>query len=431
MKIDHLVLLIGTNPLPNYVVGRYFLKDLKTVTAIYSRETYPIARRLEAVLKKYHQTLTYRLYSISDPGDAVKLHEDLGNLSFQEEEQVHLNYTGGTKNMAVHIYQTLLSRQQSGKIRELSFSYLDAHDFKIKFDDGRANTGDLRQQIKITINDLLGLHGCIQPEEKTPKEADDSPDWSKANEVLRQFIVKNQIYEFVLWKNQKIRWLFYDDNDRLRKPDFVPLSELKKSVRCEIYSGREEVHPFHQYAMEVINAFPKQQAWDFKDGYLEIPDSEKAFKNRTGDFVKGILYLDGGWLEDYVFQVLMEEIDQEDLPFYLHRNVHVKKEQAGKDFEIDVMILNGYQLCGISVTTTLKESLCKSKAFEILHRSQQMGGEEARSVLVTALKPDTALRLQEDLAVDTGGQPHLRILGGDSLAPNKLWEAIKQHIVGV
>ncbi len=432
MQIDHLVLLIGTNPLPNYVAAKYFLEGIKSVTTVYTRETFHIAQRLGTVLKKRHETLDYRLWGISDPGHALKIQQEIGNLSFNKEERVHLNYTGGTKNMAVHVYRTLVSQQQSGKISELSFSYLDAHDFKIKFDDGRSNTPDLRQEINITINDLLTLHGCILPEEK-PKdkqEADDSPDWSKANKVLRQFIVKNQIYEFVLWKNQKIRWLFYDDNDRLRKPDFVLLSELKKSVRCEIYSGREEVHPFHQHALEVINAFPEKQAWRFKDGYLEIPDSEKAFKSRTGDFVKTILYLDGGWLEDYVFQVLIEKIEQEDLPFYLHRNVHVKKEHAGKDFEIDVMILNGYQLCGISITTTLKESLCKSKAFEILHRSQQMGGEEARSVLVTALKPDTALRIQEDLAVDTGGQPHLRILGGDSLAPKKLWEAIKQHILG-
>lgn len=39
MSFEHLILLIGTNPLPNYVVAEYFLKnnpDLKTVWLVYS-----------------------------------------------------------------------------------------------------------------------------------------------------------------------------------------------------------------------------------------------------------------------------------------------------------------------------------------------------------------------------------------------------------
>jgi hypothetical protein len=432
MDIDHLILLIGTNPVPNYVAAKHFLDGLKSITAVYSRDTFHIAQRLATVLKKRSEALDYRLCGISDPGHAIKIQEEIGSLTFDRKEHVHLNYTGGTKNMAVHVYRTLAAQQQLGKISKISFSYLDARDFKIKFDDGRSSTADLRREIKITINDLLSLHGCVQPDEKYKgkRDEDTRPDWSKANAALRRLILKNQIYDFVLWKNQKIRKFFYDDNDRLRKPKFLSEAELKKS-EDGIRTFPEEVHPFHNYAMEVIDAFPPKQAWHFtKDGYLEIPDSETAFKRKEGEFVKGILYLDGGWLEDHVFQVLLEKIDEEGLSFYLYRNCQVKKEHSSKDFEIDVVILNGYQLCGISITTTLKESLCKSKAFEILHRSQQMGGEEARSVLVTALKPDTALRIQEDLAVDTGGQPHLRVLGEDSLAPKKLWEAIKQHILG-
>ncbi len=431
MDIQHLVLLIGTNPVPNYVAAMYFLNGLTSITAVYSRDTFHIAQRLANVLKKRNETLDYRLYGISDPGHAIRIQEEIGSLPLDSNEHVHLNYTGGTKNMAVQVYQTLASQHQMGKISHISFSYLDARDFKIKFDDG-SSTADLRREIKITINDLLALHGCVQPEEKHKSKEDGAtqPDWSKANAVLRRLILQNQMHDFVVWKNQKIRKFFYDDYDRLRKPKGLSEAELKKR-EDGIRTFPEEIHPFHNYAMEVIDAFPKKQAWRFtKDGYLEIPDSESAFKKKEGEFVKGILYLDGGWLEDYVFHVLLEKIDQDGLSFYLYRNCLVKKEQASKEFEIDLVILNGYQLCGISITTALKESLCKNKAFEILHRSQQMGGEEARSVLVTALKPDVALKIQEDLEVDTGGRPNLCILGADSLTPKKLWNDIKYHILG-
>lgn len=41
MKFEHLILLIGTNPLPNFVVAEYFLREnsnLKNLYLIYSEE---------------------------------------------------------------------------------------------------------------------------------------------------------------------------------------------------------------------------------------------------------------------------------------------------------------------------------------------------------------------------------------------------------
>jgi len=55
MNANHLVLLMGTNPLPNYVVAKYFLSNyanLPNIWVLCSKETRLPTERLEQVLKK-------------------------------------------------------------------------------------------------------------------------------------------------------------------------------------------------------------------------------------------------------------------------------------------------------------------------------------------------------------------------------------------
>lgn len=434
MPSEHLLLLIGTNPLPNYVVARYFFTqhDKLKITAIYTKETHDIAKRLEKTLAKRggEKLIAFRYCGITAPGNADAIREDLQrNLGLEANESVHLNYTGGTKIMSVFTHRVLSSDTVRNRVSNVTFSYLDSHDFKLKFDEGWA-TDDLRQTITIPIADLLALHDCREKKDEEHAPSVTPPDWSAAKNVIEQFIANGEVLDFVKWKNQKIRGLFYDDKDDLRKPRELSLADLQEDRKDNIRSLTPTPHPFHERAMKLLAAFPQAQAWEFPNGYLLIKDSEKEFKRKKGEFVKGILYLDGLWLEKYVQQVLEDKIAEEEANFRLSPNREVYKGEAQKEFEIDAMIINGYQLCGISMTTALKESLCKNKAFEILHRSQQMGGEEARAVLVTALDEATVLKLAEDLKMDTGGQVPLLILGAEHLPPEKLWAAVKRHLEG-
>jgi len=163
---------------------------------------------------------------------------------------------------------------------------------------------------------------------------------------------------------------------------------------------------------------------------LIIPDTDKQFSRGGGTFVKGIRYLHGLWLEYYIGDLLKEEIVQEGSNFKLFNNWRIVKGEAEKDFEIDIMLLYGYQLCGISITSSNEERLCKSKAFEILHRSQQMGGDEARAVLITTLSDDKVERMERDLETDVGGERQLLVLGGDDLQSKSIWNEIRKHILG-
>jgi len=155
---------------------------------------------------------------------------------------------------------------------------------------------------------------------------------------------------------------------------------------------------------------------------LWVPDNDGAYKER----IKSIKFLDGGWLESYVFMILNDDL--KDIP--IEPNWRLKKRNNGKDFELDLILLNGYQIYGISCTTDSSEGLCKSKGFEILHRVNQIGGEEAKAILITCLshKENKVESLQKDLKLETGSNEKLKVLGIEDLTENKLLEKIKEYI---
>ena len=120
-----LILLIGTNPLPNYVVASHFLNvnpNLERVWLIYSETNHLIGQQGTKNVDRY-----------------ILRH-------LPQKAKVHLNYTGGTKAMAVHVYRALESDR-----RDATFSYLDARNHRLVQDDVQYPiTKDLRQEVTIS-----------------------------------------------------------------------------------------------------------------------------------------------------------------------------------------------------------------------------------------------------------------------------------------
>lgn len=119
-----LVLLIGTNPLPNYVAAEYFLKhnqELNNIWLVHSEEvarqigTRTQAEHLEGVLKERHSdnsTLSFPLpkVALSNISNAREVLHDTNEKLIKklpENSRVHLNYTGGTKAMGTHVYRAI------------------------------------------------------------------------------------------------------------------------------------------------------------------------------------------------------------------------------------------------------------------------------------------------------------------------------------
>ncbi len=316
---NHLILLIGTNPLPNFVVADYFLQsnlNVQTVWLIHSEAnklqagTDGQATNLEALLRKRwkgkHPNLRFpcEKISLSDVSDAASIRSEIERKMLRRwsnTDTFHLNYTGGTKAMATHVYSRLQELQKSG---QRPFSYLDANNFRLVVDDDRIIADDLRRKVRIEFEDLIALHDF------TRKNQDSPVDLTDAEQMFKRFIEPG-----------------------------------KKS--------------------------------DIKDGrWLEAYLAQKL---RVG--LGGKLNNEKGILQNW-------EIGRSDWRTH---------------FELDIILLHGYHLTGLSCYVGSKKGEAKNKGFEIIQRCKQIGGDEARAIVVAGLeKPHTEL-LQEELEYETGG----------------------------
>ena len=176
-----LVLLIGTNPLPNYVVAEYFLKhnqELKNIWLVHSEEvarqvgTRTQAEHLEGVLKvrrSDNSKLNFPMskVALSNVSNAREVFHDTHEKLIKKlpaNSRVHLNYTGGTKAMGTHVYRAI--EQDNTKNLVKSFSYLDGRNFQIVDDqEGIITLKDLRdgfQSLFLSLLHCMDLKGRIK-----------------------------------------------------------------------------------------------------------------------------------------------------------------------------------------------------------------------------------------------------------------------------
>ena len=106
--------------------------------------------------------------------------------------------------------------------------------------------------------------------------------------------------------------------------------------------------------------------WDLWSTDESVTNNE--YKERLKSTVTG--FLDGKWLEVYVYNVITQGIRNDNKLKALYEkgeievadNWKIRKKGSGKDFELDVILLNGYQVCGISCTTILGMAYVKARA---------------------------------------------------------------------
>jgi hypothetical protein len=108
-RTDMLILLVGENPLPNYVAARLLATTETRLLLVHSGKegTEDQSKRLKNVLREKE----YRI----GPDDLVEVEEsNPTNICDRVKEKIAdctgsigLNYTGGTKTMSVHAYRAL------------------------------------------------------------------------------------------------------------------------------------------------------------------------------------------------------------------------------------------------------------------------------------------------------------------------------------
>jgi len=148
-RCQSLVLLVGANPLPNYLAAATLRPE--RVVLVYTERTKDPKGRLALALRERLGVGDVQERWIDDPTRAVSVRAAVRGLG---GPGTHLHYTGGTKSMAVHAHAELGRQLTDGDA-----SYLDEERHLIRFDDG--DDMDLSDDL-LDLDLVLALHG-VEP----------------------------------------------------------------------------------------------------------------------------------------------------------------------------------------------------------------------------------------------------------------------------
>lgn len=410
-------MLVGTNPLPDFVVAEYLLNNnssLREIFLLYSEETQlqrgtkAYADNLQKILMEHHgeKNLIFHEIPLADISSAQEIERDLKKKlakKLKTASSVHLNYTGGTKAMGIHVYRWFEGYSKETNITA-TFSYLDARTFQIVTDSEGRITDDLRNHVKLNLNELLTLHGF-------KKEKVVTDEINLFNDAMTKFKEKVDQCKIADYFHCYKRESFVDEKGRLIRT----IKDFKKNLEKNTFKPQGAF-------LEIVLALPEDYRIFDNNGLFKEPKSNRYLE-------KTIEFLDGKWLEKYVYDVLKTGLCGDNVT--IDMNWEMKKptwSSPNQRFELDVILMKGYQLIGISCTTASSKHLCKSKGFEIFMRTRQIGGEEARAVLVTRLSNSHKDELQAELEVDTGGKENILVLGADDLKDYILVERMRDFM---
>lgn len=322
-RAEKLVLLVGSNPLPNYIAA-VILKPSEVVL-IYSPETTDPRDHLRAALEQ--RNINVNEACIDDATDARKIRDKCGGL-----EVDHLHYSGGTKPMAAHA-------RQACKLGDSQASYLDERKGLLRFDDHFDIPLDQRE-LGLTLDLLLKLHG-IERVVLTESDADGAPTDDDVSSAALSILRNPELAELV--------------RQRLRPEDKARSITKAKGAPWK----------------------PQEDGFSLSVSVIPGEDWTNA-RYKSWDEL-----LTAGWLEAWTARLIRACLDGSAT---VDVNVHCKRARPSPtEFEIDVALIRGHRLHVVSCTTHRKKALCKSKLFEVAMRARQMGGDLARSALVSLL----------------------------------------------
>jgi hypothetical protein len=435
-KVDHLFLLIGENPLPNYVAAKLLLKEGGKPYLVFSEYTEKSAERLKEILDLSDKEMVPLNNNQSNAYEITKrIREKIKDIKkyFPDKNSFGLNYTGGTKAMAAHTYQALLSHDDKDLTIQLNpapvFSYLDSHSLKILIDQTN-NPIPLdipKEPLELSLEKLFELHGLSLS--KPPKTEVTLPE-------LVETIIKNDL----AWREWCKKQLSVEGRQReelkreqkeLEIQEGEEIASNQNNIVTEIYFNLKEWKnatdlrnlslPIHELPEEITSVLEKYAFID-DNGNLSIQKLEQIQQQieyeipkpkKSKDYPEEICkWLEGIWLEDYVLQQLNKiqkecSLDEVGMSFDFPEKLNIIQ------FEFDVACLRGYQLFAISCTTSNDSGLCKSKLFEAYHRARQMGGDEARVALVCYYDKPTKIKQRFMSQID---DPKVSVFGSGDIA---------------
>lgn len=410
-QTEHLFLLIGKNPLPNYVAVKLLATEQTTIHLIHSSDTLVYAQRLENKLK---EDCNFAEKICVQPSEANKIKKKIEDRLNSISGRVELNYTGGTKAMAVHVYRAIASKVSNAK-----FSYLDPRSLAMLIDPpegveeeicfylGKPNGGAEEQEYfkktKVSLDDLLYLHKL------TPFQAARS---KSRGMIIVEAIQTEAIEKDSWWDFQKaLRKIFEDTRKRTNYNAYNEANRDQMEQQLRLQSV-----DFPRDLPNLTRAFGE----NFPSNTV-IDSNELVLANLPNDVsaIEFVNFLIGTWLEDFTLSRMIETKDSNDKTVkekcFLEScgsslEIALPKNDKARFFELDVIAMRGYRLFAISCSQESSIFNVKRKLFEAVHRAKQIGGEEARIGLVCLAKSSDINKIKSQLEED-----HIEVFGKEDL----------------
>jgi len=393
-RCKNLILIVGSNPLPNYITTM-MLKP-QNVFLIYSEATNKVKNSLKNSLSAAIQNINI--------DTSAKISSDVRNINDVFEHQIinvikndlqvsHLNYTGGTKQMASHILKLWYSYFDDPAEASKRTSYLDDTKELLVFD----NNETLKINVSLDFQVLSTLHSINDIKPRTYPNRIPPVDYlnqdSLHNLIGLRFITKPDSKPEIN-RNLKAQMdSFFNtpnyENNKKKKKNRLKQDEIDKQY-AEIV--KKELTGF-------IGCFGDQPQLNF--------GNTNAFS--VLNWVTTGEYIHGKWIENWVADLVMRSLgvqnanlkringayhftDDSDMNCIIGVGCDSSNESKGpkkfkRKFEADILIIRGHRLYYISCTRSSHVPTCKGKLFEAIVRSRQIGGDLARCALLSTLPP--------------------------------------------
>jgi hypothetical protein len=411
-ECDHLILLVGGNPLPNAVAGCCLLKEGGVITLIYSKsQTRQTSRRKQLIIEGteeianrlrrwfiHERKVTNRVnLQPVDDADAHNINEGVKTALKNGAGSVGLHYTGGTKAMAIHAYRAIHTVTGGNAV----FSYLNPRTLEMFFDrpGEDAKRVSVGTAVNITLEEMLFLQTSLSLHRNRSYLT--TPLLPQTAQAMMQVHVAGDS-ELDEWKE----WCKVKREDPAGFPKRYQKSWFEGGVRRnwkpaqEIYADPLTEPVPTSIGDVLLDELGQSGLLSFRKAWKSHEDWAIKQKSSEQDFIEEILgFLTGGkWLEHYVLDCLLSlkttldfhQIVSGVVPARPKRNPTSEEDSF---FEIDVIAVRGYQLFAISCGTG---SGLKLKLFEAEKRARQLGGDEARTALICLAEPPAVQQLEQE-----------------------------------
>jgi hypothetical protein len=363
-RTDHLLLLVGANPLPNYVAASLLLKEGGTIHLLNSKGTEKIKDLLEQAINNRDRVVKIYPHEV-DEARGLRIYQTTKRILREIKENapgksIGLHYTGGTKAMSVHIHRAFKEEFPEG-----ISSYLDARTISMVIDgiDEPIKINRMNMDFNIKLGELISLHGYIPPKiNEKPFQTD------LYREIVSVYSKREPLNDWRRWVQSGLKSL--PDNDK------YPYLINFRSKLDVIFGGE---------------ATPESLARHL--GYQRLSNCRK--------------WLEADWFEQYTLKSIADiaqkcQIVSYSIDLMLNNN-------RDRSMQIDLAAVRGYQLFAISCKASKDKEACKEHLFEVYIRARQIGGDEARIGLICCY-PDPAA-LQQEIEESWFTEGHVRIFG--------------------